>query len=140
VQGKFWAMHDLLLANQEALKRDDLIGYAARLGLDRAKFTAALDAHTYRSNIDADVAEAKSQGVFGVPRFLYEREAGRRRAGPGPLQGSYRRRTGSGDEINHKGTKAQRLFGQHKSENRGEGFCLLVFQFSALLRVFVSLW
>src|SRR5436305_326368 len=31
-QGRFWEMHDLLFANQPRADRDDLIGYARRLG------------------------------------------------------------------------------------------------------------
>ena len=33
-QGAFWEMHDLLLAHQDALNPDDLLGYAEQLGLD----------------------------------------------------------------------------------------------------------
>src|SRR5271165_3210301 len=35
-QGKFWEMHDLLFANQNALGREDLLKYAATLKLDMA--------------------------------------------------------------------------------------------------------
>ena len=42
-QGKFWEMHDKLFANQQTLKRPDLEKYAQELGLDVAKFKAALD-------------------------------------------------------------------------------------------------
>src|SRR5215468_227845 len=37
-QGKFWEMHDLLFANRNAVRRDDLLQYAARLGLDLKRF------------------------------------------------------------------------------------------------------
>ena len=39
-QGAFWEMHDLLLANQGALRIRDLLGYAEQLGLDVERFDA----------------------------------------------------------------------------------------------------
>ena len=38
-QGKFWEMHDLLFANQQRVQKDDLVGYAKKLGLDAILFT-----------------------------------------------------------------------------------------------------
>ncbi|MGH8828498.1 MAG: Na+/H+ antiporter NhaA, partial [Jiangellaceae bacterium] len=37
-QGRFWEMHDLLFIHQDALETEDLIGYAAELGLDVDQF------------------------------------------------------------------------------------------------------
>src|SRR5262245_37762268 len=45
-QGKFWQMHDLLLADQRQLKRSHLRGYAERVELDLTRF-------------DSDVADAR---------------------------------------------------------------------------------
>src|SRR5579862_7096746 len=42
-QGKFWEMHDLLFANRSALKRDHLLSYANKLGLDLEQFLSDLD-------------------------------------------------------------------------------------------------
>lgn len=69
-QDKFWAMHDVMLANQESLTRDDLIKHAERLGLDVARFTADLDGHVYADEIDAEADLAKGAGVQGVPAFI----------------------------------------------------------------------
>ena len=41
-QGAFWEMHDLLLDHQDALRPDELVGYAKQLGLDPDRFTTAL--------------------------------------------------------------------------------------------------
>src|SRR6266851_10002402 len=38
LQGRFWDMHELLFHHQKALEDDDLLGYAAQLGLDVAAF------------------------------------------------------------------------------------------------------
>jgi protein-disulfide isomerase len=69
-QGKFWEMLDAILSDQTDLTRDDLVRRAVRLGLDRQKFVFALDQHLYRDAINADMAEAKQQGVRGVPAFF----------------------------------------------------------------------
>ncbi len=66
----FWQMHDLLFANQRALERADLLGYAAQLGLDAAKVEAALDQHLYDAAIDADVKAANDAGIGGTPTFV----------------------------------------------------------------------
>jgi protein-disulfide isomerase len=42
-QGHFWEMHDKLFANQNALDRKSLDRFAGELGLDVAKFDAALE-------------------------------------------------------------------------------------------------
>ncbi len=81
-QGKFWEMHDLILANQKALTREALIGHAERLGLDRALFIAALDGHTYRATVERDLVEARRREVRGTPVFFVN---GRRIDGIQPL-------------------------------------------------------
>ncbi len=69
-QGKFWEMHDKLFANQRAIGRPDLEKYAQELGLDMAKFNAALDDGTHKSKITSDMALARQLGVQGTPNFF----------------------------------------------------------------------
>ncbi len=69
-QGKFWQYHDKLFANQQHLKRDDLIRYAGDLGLDTARFTKVMDSDTYKGKISADANEAITLGVTGTPAFF----------------------------------------------------------------------
>jgi protein-disulfide isomerase len=69
-QGKFWAMHDLLLANQEHLHTDDLVGYADRLGLDVERFEADLGSRVNQGRVDEDVATADLSDVAGTPTFF----------------------------------------------------------------------
>jgi protein-disulfide isomerase len=69
-QGKFWPMHDKLLANQRALKRPDVERYAAELGLDLAAFKSALDTHKNLARIQADMAAAEAVGVPFAPVFF----------------------------------------------------------------------
>jgi protein-disulfide isomerase len=62
-------MHDLLFANQQALKRADLESYAIQLGLDMKKFNAALDGHTHKAAVEADDKSTTDAGVSGTPSF-----------------------------------------------------------------------
>jgi protein-disulfide isomerase len=69
-QGAFWEMHDLLLGHQDALRPDDLIGYAEQLGLDVDRFADALRDHAGSTHIADDVDSADLSGVTGTPTFF----------------------------------------------------------------------
>ena len=69
-QGAFWEMYDLLLANQDAIGPKDLMRYAADLGLDVDRFTAALREHTAAARVAEDVDSADLSGVSGTPTFF----------------------------------------------------------------------
>jgi protein-disulfide isomerase len=67
---KFWEVHDLLFANQKALGRAELEGYAEKAGLDVAKVKKALDEGTHKKEIDGDQALATQLGARGTPYFF----------------------------------------------------------------------
>ncbi|MDN5776072.1 MAG: Na+/H+ antiporter NhaA [Humibacillus sp.] len=69
-QGRFWPMHDRLLAHQDHLEPKNLIGHADALGLDVERFRADLRQHTSRARIVADVESAAESGVRGTPTFF----------------------------------------------------------------------
>lgn len=69
-QGKFWEMHDLLFANQSAVKREDLVEYATRMGLDLDRFRADLDSDRLKKIIEADLAEGQRLRVQGTPTYF----------------------------------------------------------------------
>ncbi|MDQ3340343.1 MAG: sigma-70 family RNA polymerase sigma factor [Myxococcota bacterium] len=69
-QGKFWELHDLMLANQDDLSREPLIGLAQQAGLDVTKFRAALDSHEYADDVAKDVDAAKEIEIQGTPSFV----------------------------------------------------------------------
>ena len=69
-QGAFWEMHDLLLDHQDALRPDDLVGYAEQLGLDLDRFTTALREHAGAGRVAEDVDGAELSGVSGTPTFF----------------------------------------------------------------------
>lgn len=69
-QGKFWEMHDLLFANQSAVKADDLAQYALKLGLDLNRFMNDLYSDRLKQLIEADKAEGERLRVNGTPTFF----------------------------------------------------------------------
>jgi Na+/H+ antiporter NhaA len=69
-QNAFWEMHDLLLTHQDALRPDDLIGYAEQLGLDVERFTDDLREHSGAVRVAEDVDSADLSGVSGTPTFF----------------------------------------------------------------------
>jgi len=69
-QGKFWQMHDKLFANQQALAPADLEKYASEIGLDVAKFKAAIDNPKTKAVVEADMKVATNFGVGGTPAFF----------------------------------------------------------------------
>ena len=69
-QGKFWPYHDLLFENQRKLSREDLEGYAKKLGLDMAAFRKALDDKTYEQAVKDDMALGGEVGIQGTPSLF----------------------------------------------------------------------
>lgn len=69
-QGKFWELHDLMMANQHDLSRDAILGYGEQAGLDTTKLARALDQHTYAATVDKELQAGKEIGVNATPTFL----------------------------------------------------------------------
>jgi protein-disulfide isomerase len=69
-QGKFWEMHDLLFAHQDALEREDLLRYAADLGLDVKTFASELAGAVHRPRVQEDFRSGVRSGVNGTPTFF----------------------------------------------------------------------
>jgi hypothetical protein len=82
-QGKFWAFHDRLFANQQKLSPAELKQHAAELGLDAAKFNACVDSHKYAAQVEADIEAANDAGVNGTPAFFIN---GRALSGAQPFE------------------------------------------------------
>ncbi len=77
-QGKFWEMHDLLFAHQDALLPTDLVRYAGELELDVDRFTDELRRRVYAARVAEDIDSADQSGVTGTPSFFVN---GRRQQG-----------------------------------------------------------
>jgi protein-disulfide isomerase len=69
-QEQFWAMHDMLFENQEALGNEDLVGYASDLGLDESRFVEELTEHVHAARVREDFMGGIRSGVNGTPTFF----------------------------------------------------------------------
>jgi protein-disulfide isomerase len=69
-QGKFWQMHDILFKNQKALGAADLEKYAQEIGLNMAKFKAAIADKKLSDAIEEDAAMGGKIGARGTPAFF----------------------------------------------------------------------
>ncbi len=69
-QGRFWEMHDLLLARQDALSEQDLMRYASDLNLDVTRFRQDLVEHRGARRVTEDTDSADLSGVSGTPTFF----------------------------------------------------------------------
>ncbi len=69
----FWAMHGKLFEAQGgegALSRENLEKVAGEIGLDLARFKAALDSHKHKAKVEADTKVGNDAGINGTPGFV----------------------------------------------------------------------
>jgi protein-disulfide isomerase len=74
-QGAFWDYHDRLFdaqqgKNKGAYRTENLIRYAAELGLETVTFSNCLDTGIYTQTVREESATAASLGIRGTPSFL----------------------------------------------------------------------
>ena len=69
-QGKYWEYVQVLLQNQSSLGVDKLKSFAGELGLDRARFDAALDSGKFIEMVQDDVEEGIKLGLKGTPSIF----------------------------------------------------------------------
>lgn len=74
-QGKYLEMHELLFANPNAHKKDALVGYAKKLGLDMKKWES--DYAAAEAQVNAEKKEGEDSGVASTPTlYINGREYG----------------------------------------------------------------
>jgi protein-disulfide isomerase len=69
-QRRYWEMHDVLFRNQDALEDEDLVRYAASLGLTLQRFVDALTNDKYSAKVEDDFRSGVRSGVNGTPTFF----------------------------------------------------------------------
>lgn len=69
-QGKFFEYAALLFKRQNALDVPSLKKYASELGLDRARFDAALDSGTFAAEVRRDVVDGEMYGIDSTPTIF----------------------------------------------------------------------
>ena len=71
---QFWAYHDKLFDNQDALNVTSLKQYASDIGLNTGQFDTCLDNKETEPRVRADIQEAEGKGVQGTPSFWIKDE------------------------------------------------------------------
>jgi len=66
----FWAMHDILFTNQDALEIDDLIAYAEAVAADPQTVADDLATRAFADRVRRDVRSGLHSGVDGTPTFF----------------------------------------------------------------------
>jgi protein-disulfide isomerase len=69
-QGKYWEYAAYLFSHQNALGVAQLKAYATALGLDRAKFDAALDSGQFAEKVERDMTEGNRLGINATPTIF----------------------------------------------------------------------
>jgi len=69
-QGRYWQMHDLLFAHQEALGQRKLARYAREAGLDMSRYSTCLRSTATRARVQRDLDDGRRYGVTGTPTFF----------------------------------------------------------------------
>lgn len=72
-QNKYWEMHDELYSNADetnGLTVDNIIKYAAKLGLDTAKFSDCLNSSQYAAKVQQMLNLASQLGIYGTPSTI----------------------------------------------------------------------
>ncbi len=70
-QGKGWALHDALYAQQQAQSTQDLERYAAQAGVDMNMYRTCMEKQQFASSIQEDMADGIRAGVQGTPTFFF---------------------------------------------------------------------
>ena len=69
-QGKFWAMHDKVFANQQMLEDANLEDYAKQVGVNVDRWKKCYTDNKYKAKIENDQAVAARLGARGTPAFF----------------------------------------------------------------------
>lgn len=72
MQSKYWAMQDQLYSNQQTWSnsgeaRKIFEGYAAKIGLDAAKFQTDMAGFAAKARVDADLGRGRALNISGTP-------------------------------------------------------------------------
>ncbi len=71
-QGRFWEMHDRLFAEEPPFSEEHILQMAREIGLDMEQLRRDLDDPETLAQVDADLAEARMQGVSGTPTIFVD--------------------------------------------------------------------
>ncbi len=69
-QGRFWQMHNVLFAHQDALEDSDLVEYAAAVGCDVDRFVREMAENKYVERVREHFLSGVRSGVNGTPSIF----------------------------------------------------------------------
>lgn len=69
-QGKFWELHDLMMAQPEDLSLEAILALGKQGGLDVARLRKDLEQHRYAESVEKDLATAAELNITGTPAFV----------------------------------------------------------------------
>jgi protein-disulfide isomerase len=69
-QGRFWPMHDMLIANQDRLSLRHLSEYAESIGLDMGRFGREMEAGSHSPTIRSHIYRGTLAGVRRTPTYF----------------------------------------------------------------------
>ena len=78
VDGKYWEMNEMLFDNQETWAvapsekeaKNIFVSYAEKIGMDKVKFAADLDAMSHQDFIKKDLADGQTLNINATPTFF----------------------------------------------------------------------
>lgn len=70
VQGRFWDLHGLLMANADRARDRDVYAMAAQLGLDSVRFAHDIAGADIAASAAQDAAEAVASNIAAIPAVL----------------------------------------------------------------------
>lgn len=70
-QGKFWELHDRLMAHRRPIAREDLTRDVEAIGLSAATLEGLLGREDVRARIQRDVDSGQAAGVHSTPSFFF---------------------------------------------------------------------
>jgi protein-disulfide isomerase len=82
-QGRFWEMHDVLFAHQDALEDANLVEYASAIGCDVDRFVDEMAENRYAGRVRENFLSGVRSGVNGTPTIFIN---GLRYDGPRDLE------------------------------------------------------
>ena len=119
-QGKFWQMHDWMYAHQRELDQASLEKAAGSLGLDVARFRAALANAATEARVKADIDAGSAVGVSATPTFFVN---GREHVGGWAsfesLKSEIDKEIARADKLLSSGVKPADLYGRLIADSAG---------------------
>jgi protein-disulfide isomerase len=70
-RGKFWELHDHLMAHRRGVTREDVVRDAGAAGIDIADLEALVGSAELRARIERDVQSGRGAGVHSTPSFFF---------------------------------------------------------------------